>query len=144
MIRFLVFLSLLPFLVHTQPKQSPYVTFKDGKILYFIPRSEPRMLPVMKPAYVDILLTATPGTKSVTQTDMELSEHLAVLSARTLSETDKEDFLASLACLIILNSNRPDNIDTAFIAKAKAMQKDKDMENEAGLVVQLWSDYKNK
>ena len=144
MIKFLVFLSMLPLLVHTQPKQSPYVTFKDGKILYFIPRSEPQMLPVIKPPYVDILQTATPGTNSFTQTNKELSKHLVALSARTLSETDKEDFLASVACLILLNCDRPDNIDTAFIAKAKAMEKDKDVRNEAGLVIKLWGAYKNK
>lgn len=134
---------MLPLLAHTQPKQSPYVTFRDGKILYFIPRSGPLMLPLIKPACVDILQTATPGTKSFTQTNKELSERLAALSARTLSETDKEEFLASLACLILLNSNRPDNIDTAFIAKAKAMEKDKGVGNEAGLVVKLWGAYRN-
>jgi len=144
MIRFLVFFSLLPLLACTQPKQSPCVTFKEGKILYFIPRSEPRMLPVMKPAYVVILQTATPGTKSVTQADKELRECLAAFSSRTLSESGKEDFLASLACLILLNCDQPGNIDTAFIAKANAMLKDKDVGTEAGLVVKLWGAYKNK
>ena len=144
MIRFLVFLSLLPILAHTQPKQTPYVTFKDGKILYFIPRSEPGMLPVKKPGYVDILQAAMPGTKSVSQTNKELSERLSALSTRTLSESDKMDFLASLACLILLNCDRPGNIDTTLIAKTKAMQNDKNVENEAGLVVKLWGAYKNK
>ena len=141
MIRFLVFLSLLPLLAHTQPKQSSYVTFKDGKIRYFIPRAEPGMLPVMKPAYVDIRQTATPCTKSVTQTDKELRLQLAALSARPLSESDKEVFLASLACLILLNCDRPGNIDLVLIETAKAMQKDKDVGNEAGLVVKLWGAY---
>jgi hypothetical protein len=144
MIRFLVFLLMLPLLAHAQPKQTPDVTFKDGKILYFCPRSEPQMLPVIKPDFVDILQTATPGAKSFAQTNKELSGRLSALSARTLSEPDKEDFLASLACLILLNSNRPDNIDTAFITKAKAMEKDKVVGNEAGLVVKLWGAYKNK
>ncbi len=138
MIRFLVFLSLLPLLAHTQPKQAPYVTFKDGKILCFIPRSDPGMLPVKKPDYVDILQTAAPGTRSVTQTNKELSEYLAT---RTQSESDKKDFLASLACLILLNSDRPGYIDTALIAKAKALQNDKEVGNEAGLVVKLWGAY---
>jgi hypothetical protein len=144
MIKFLIFLSMLPLLVQAQPKQSPYVTFNDGKILYFIPRSEPRMLPAIKPAYVEILQTATPGAKSFTQTKKQLSEHLVALTARTMSETDKEDFLASLACLILLYCDQPDNVDPAFIAKAKAMEKDKDVGNEAGLVVRLWGAYKNK
>jgi len=145
---FVFLLMVIPFTSSAQNNNIPYVQFDQDAIIWYIPGQSAYapILPVIKPGFVHIL--QTPGFLSVSP--KELSEQITgnlTIWNNSLTSTDrKEQFLASLSCLILLNYAKPSALDSAFIHTARNLQNDPDpaISREATLTVRLFEIYEGR
>ena len=142
--KIILLLTFLPLLAFPQPKQAPFATIREGKIFYYIPRGEPRLLPLYKPGFVEILQTISPLMKPVRQVNDDLKENLEKLKDIPLNASGKQEFLEKLACLILLNYGDISPVDPGFVAKVQELKKEKDegISGNAEMVIRLYDMYK--
>jgi hypothetical protein len=141
-------LLLVSLQVFPQGKDIPYVQFREGAIVWYLPSSGHlfRSLPAYIPGFVHIRQTLFFQKVTDVQVAARLSEELTTLANTTLSTDQKLEFLKKYSCLILLNYLEVNSLPQEFYIKAKGLKSDTDQNIRSGaeMVVKMFEMYKAK
>jgi hypothetical protein len=130
-----------------QEKDLPYVRFREGAIVWYLPSSGQQFqsLPAYIPGFVHIRQTLFIQKLTKAQVTTRLSEELTTLANTTLSTDQKLEFLEKYACLILLNYLEVNSLPQEFFSKTKELKSDTDqsIRSDAELVVNMFEMYES-
>lgn len=144
----LILYFMIPWLLHAQDQNIPYIQFSHEAILWYIPggSAHPPLLPVIKPGFVHILQTPGFQTQPNKGLSAQLESRIRDLLSDPMNTNQKTEFLEKYACLILMNYTRVSEIDTLFYIKSVSLKEDSNQEirENASLVVKMVDLYRKE
>jgi len=141
---------IIPLILVTNPafsqeKDIPYVQFREGAIIWYLPSSgeQFRSLPAYIPGFVRIRQTIYFQKLTNAEVTAKLKDELTRLVNTSLSNAQKLEFLEKYACLILLNYLDVSNLPQDFFSEAKDLKSDEyqSIRSASELVVKMFEMY---